>query len=280
MSTTTPSGVSTGLSTGPSTGQILAKKSNWTLLIYALLIAVVGLVAYKIFDVLVNNPVTKAVNKAVGAIGLLLSDFTKGCCKQSDCSFTGKDDCKSGCGCGWDTKSSVCTKTTGAETGSGGPLTTSCPLFIFSLIGGIAFALVNIVSLIRGNRSKSKAVEDLAQTGDSGTTEEIVESLRENIETNFEKARELTENKGVELSKADLDYLANTITEKTILKDVIDPLKTKDADLAAERIAENVSQAKTSAEAYAIEGGEQGEAIEDAAEEATEEIPEPEGHVE
>lgn len=138
-------------------------KHFWKYAIGGLIIIITGMVVYKILGVLVNNPLTRAIDKVFGAAGLVVGDFTEGCCTQEDCSTsTEQNTCLAKCGCGWsdahtDTDPTqkpvpaACGSKTNIPVGEGGPMSIQCPLFIFLLIGALVWIVFRGISIFRAN---------------------------------------------------------------------------------------------------------------------------------
>lgn len=204
-------------------------KHFWKYAIGGIIVMLLGLMAYKIISVLVNNPVTKAVNELVGDFGLLLKDFTKGCCSQDDCpNISTKDECESGCGCGWDDKGSKCANTTDAKVGSGGLISFDCPLFFTAIVGLGAWILVKFGGFIRGifkDRAAKKGLDALAQTTGEKTGD-IMRRWREKVDISNERWRE---GRGEGYSKAEADYAAKRIS-LTHLNQELERLKNTNKD--------------------------------------------------
>lgn len=206
-------------------------KHFWKYAIGGIIVILLGLMAYKIINVLLNNPLTSAINDLVGDAGLLLSDFTQGCCKQSDCpNIHTKDECESGCGCGWDDKAGNCGSTTGATVGSGGPYTLSCPLFFTLIIGAGAWLLVKIVGGIYSVFKDRQSTKDLNATAllTSQPPDELARKIGNGTRLDYEDWRKEAERKGKKYTIAEERYMANRIAQIKFNQDVVEPLKTRD----------------------------------------------------
>ena len=203
-------------------------KHFWKYAIGGIIVILLGLMAYKIIGVLLNNPLTKAVNGLVGDVGLLLRDFTAGCCSQSKCpNISTKDDCQSGCGCGWDDKGSKCSSTTGATVGSGGWYSPKCLFFVTALVGLGAYILVKIGGIVRKDKPAKKGVDALAQiTGEK--TGDIINSWRESTDIAYEKWKKSQE--GKEYSSATAEYAAKRVSQTKYNQEVVQKLKDTKSD--------------------------------------------------
>lgn len=207
-------------------------KHFWKYAIGGIIVILIGLMAYKIISVLLVNPLTNAVNDLVGDFGLLLKDFTKGCCSQDDCpnKYSTKDDCESGCGCGWDNKASKCANTTDAEVDTGGFISFKCPLFLTLIVGFGAWFLVKIVggiySIVK-NRPAKKTMDDYSRL--TGTeSRKNMEEWRTEVNIDME---EWKKNKGEEkYSKAKEQFAAERISQIKYNQKFVEGMKKLSAD--------------------------------------------------
>jgi len=206
-------------------------KANWgKYTISVVIFIIIALVVYKIINVLLNNPITNAAGKIINDSLLMLSDFTKGCCKQSTCSATAKDTCNASCGCGWG--NNKCESTTGIKTGKGGVLTTECPLGLGLFIGGIAWVVFNVGGVIYGVfRSKPRtAIDDLAEKINR-PVDELKLELRKEIDIELAKLENKDSDSEYKNYSPDDKELANKVMVKDVYsRTILDPLKKSGGD--------------------------------------------------
>ena len=237
----------------------------------------IGFMAYKIIYVILNNPVTNAVNDLVGDVGLVLSDFLAGCCKQSKCpNITTQDDCKKACGCGWDDKGGNCSNTTGATAGTGGWDSPQCPLFITAIIGLGAFILVKGVggmySLFK-DRQARKALDALTQTTGEKTGD-VIDKWREAVDISYEKWKDGQE--GKEYSSATAEYAAKRVVQTKFNQDVVQKLKDAKSD-EWKSANENAQKEYNTAKKAASESGVDTDGVDKQVEDAAGKDPVPHG---
>lgn len=253
-------------------------KHFWKYAIGGIIVILLGLMAYKIISVLLNNPLTNAVNGLVGDAGLLLKDFTAGCCSQSKCPniFT-KDECQSGCGCGWDDKGSKCSSTTGATVGSGGWNTFKCPFFLTAIIGLGAFLLVKIVggiySVFKDRRSSKRELDALTQTTGEKTGD-VIDKWREATDISYEKWKE--GQKGKEYSSATAEYAAKRVVQTKYNQDIVQKLKDAKSD-EWKSANENAQKEYDAAKKAASDSGVDTDAVDEQVEDAAGKDPVPHG---
>jgi hypothetical protein len=197
-------------------------KHFWKYAIGGIIVALIGVMVYKIIGVLLNNPITKAVNKLAGAAALFLEDFTKGCCSQDSCGETTIDECNSSCGCAWDDNNTKCVNTTGNAEGKGGPFTLGCPLFFTAIAGLIAFSVLRIGAFIGKlvlNR-KNTAADDKAQL--DGKPADF-KKWRKDIAV--DESRLKKSDKYKDMTENEKDYALTRVTETQWNISFVEPLK-------------------------------------------------------
>ena len=245
-------------------------KHFWKYAIGGIIVILIGFMAYKIIYVILNNPVTNAVNDLVGDVGLVLGDFMEGCCKQSKCpNITTQDDCKKACGCGWDDKGGNCSNTTGATAGTGGALSPQCPFFIYAIIGLGAWCLVKLAGLIsnpfKKDKQTTKDLDALTQTTGEKTGD-VIDRWREAVDISYEKWREGQE--GKEYSSATAEYAAKRVAQTKYNQEVVQKLEAINKDKwksATENAQKQYDAAKKAASESSVDTDSVDKQVEDAA---------------
>lgn len=204
-------------------------KHFWKYAIGGIIVILIGFMAYKIIDVIVNNPVTKTINDLVGDAGLLLKDFTENCCSQSDCpNISTQDECESGCGCGWDDKGSKCKSTTGATVDTGAWYSFKCPLFV-GLCAFLLFKLGAGLWRLFKNR-KTKPSIDAASLVTSVPPDELAKKVGKQIRMDFEEWKKEKDKKEEKYTEAEARYMADRIGQINFNQLIVEPLKTSKND--------------------------------------------------
>lgn len=238
-------------------------KHFWKYAIGGIIVFAIGIMVYKIVYVLFINPVTKGIADLLGPAGILLSDFIVGCCKQSDCvTKLTKEDCKSGCGCGWADTTNKCSSKTGLKKGEGGWYTRHCPAFITGLIGLIAFSVFKILSFYKWLKSKTNeeklldVISQLTGKNKNETINEVGEEMR------------IAGEKMDKLSGKDLEYATRRVGELKLSK-IIEEIKKTDVD-GYKKLKDQIDEISKQSRSNAEEDGVDVDVAEDAAEDAIE----------
>ena len=244
-------------------------KHFWKYAIGGIIVILLGLMAYKIISVLLNNPLTNAVNQLVGDVGLLLKDFTQGCCEQSKCpNITTTDECKSACGCGWDDKGGKCNNTTGATANTGGPFTFKCPLFLTAFVGACAWLFVKMVGGIYSafkDRPSKKDLDALARTT-AEKTGDIIDRWRNGVDIAYEKWKKGQD--GKEYDAATAEYAAKRVVQTKYNQQIVQKLKDVNSDQwksANENAQKEYNAAKKAASDAGVDTDAVDQQVEDAA---------------
>ena len=244
-------------------------KHFWKYAIGGIIVILLGLMAYKIISVLLNNPLTKAANELLGDLGLLLKDFTAGCCSQDDCSnISTKDECESACGCGWDDKGGKCSSTTGATVGSGGWVSFRCPFFFTAIVGLGAWLLVKAVGGIRSifkDRQTKRDLDAVTQTTGEKTGD-VIKDWRDATDISYEKWKKGQE--GKEYTSAEAEYAAKRVVQTKYNQKIVQKLKDAKSDQwksAEENAKKEYEAAKNTARESNVDTDAVDKQVEDAA---------------